>query len=115
MGMPSSAHAIYVSVAVLFCFYFKRAVLMQHGECARGGRDGVVVVIFFTLSFSRLFVFCFCFSLFTICQCISLSILFSSRSFVHPVEAIRFVICCILHDRPSCCTCTLSVVQLQIH
>merc|ERR1712244_135483 len=105
MGMPSSAHAIYVSVAVLFCFYFKRAVLMQHGECARGGRDGVVVVIFFTLSFSRLFVFCFlfkniidriCFSSFavlillfsvTICQCKSLSILFSSRSFVHPVEA----------------------------
>merc|ERR1739842_111545 len=60
-NMPSSAHAIYVSVAVLFSFYFKRAVLMQHGECARGGRDGVAVVIFFTLSFSRLFVFCFLF------------------------------------------------------
>merc|ERR1739842_282110 len=59
--MSSSALAIYVSVVVFFCFYFKRAVLMQHGECARGGRDGVVVVIFFTLSFSCLFVFCFLF------------------------------------------------------
>merc|ERR1712154_91031 len=70
------------------------------------GMDGAVVVVFFTLSFSRLFVCflskniidrllhfpllsCICFSPFTICQCKSLSILFS-YSFVHPIiDAIR--------------------------